>query len=87
MYEPFPIWQICDSSKLNEFEDDDLKFDENCRKLCIQVENTVGNGEFDRYEQLFHSVCKRHVLHTRKNQGLFRKGLNIIINICKARLQ
>ena len=30
---PIPIWQILDSSKLNEFAEDNFKFDENSRKL------------------------------------------------------
>ena len=44
--------QILDSSKLKEFADDNLKFDENCGKFSKWVENTVGKGEFARYEQL-----------------------------------
>ena len=43
--------QILDSSKLKEFADDNVKFDENGRKLSKQVENTVGKGEIARYEQ------------------------------------
>ena len=41
------------------------------------VENTVGKGEIARYEQFLfsHSVFKRSVLQTRKNRGLFGKGL------------
>ena len=45
--------QILDSSKLKEFADDNLKFDENGRKLSKQVENTVGKGENASYEQFF----------------------------------
>ena len=40
-----------DSSKLKEFADDNLKFDDNERKLSKQVENTVGKGEIACYEQ------------------------------------
>ena len=47
-------------SKLKEFADDNFEFDENGRKFSKQVENTVGKG---------------FVLQTRKNQGLFGKGL------------
>ena len=38
---------------------------------------TAGKGEIARYEQflLFHSVFKRLVLQTSKNQGLFGKGI------------
>ena len=40
-----------DSSKLEEFEDDGSKFDENGRKFSKCVENNVGKGEIARYEQ------------------------------------
>ena len=43
--------KILDSSKLNEFEDDNFKFDEKGRKFSTWVENTVGKGEIARYEQ------------------------------------
>ena len=38
----------------------------------------MGKGEIAHYEQflLSHSVFKRLVLQTHKNQGLFGKGLN-----------
>ena len=42
---------ILDSSKLQEFADDNFKFDEHCRKLSRQVENAMGKGEIARYEQ------------------------------------
>ena len=32
-------------SKLKDFADDNLKFEENCRELFKPVENTVGKGE------------------------------------------
>ena len=43
-----------------------------------RVENTVGKGEIARYEQflLFLLCFQKLVLQTRKNQGLFGKGLN-----------
>ena len=46
-------------------------------KLSKRVENTVGKGEIARYEQflLFPQCFQRLVLQTRKNQGLFGKGL------------
>ena len=56
--------QTLDASKLKEFADDNFKFDENGRKSSEWVENTVGKGEIARNE-----------LQTRKNQGLFGKGL------------
>ena len=34
-----------------DFADDNLKFEENGRKLFKPVENTVGKGEIARYEQ------------------------------------
>ena len=48
-----PKRQILDSSKLKEFEDNNLKFDENGRKFSTWVENNVEKGEIARYEQ-FH---------------------------------
>ena len=39
--------------KLEEFADDNFKFDENGRKLSKRVENTVGKGEVAHYEQFF----------------------------------
>ena len=49
--QPITRRQILDSSKLNEFADDNFKFDENGRKLSKRVENTVGKGEIVHYEQ------------------------------------
>ena len=48
---PVPKLQILDSSKLKEFADDSLKFDENGCKFLKLVENDVGKGEIARYEQ------------------------------------
>ena len=48
---PFPNDKKSDYSKLKELADDNFKFNENGRKLSKQVENTVGKGEIDRYEQ------------------------------------
>ena len=42
--------QILDSSKLNDFSEDNLKFEENGRKLFKPVGNTVGKGEIARYQ-------------------------------------
>ena len=60
---PITRRQILDSSKLKEFADDNIKFDENGRKLSKRVENTVGKGEIARYEQflLFPQCFKRLV--------------------------
>ena len=46
-----PKRQILDPSKLKEFPDDNLKFDENARKFSKRVENTVGKEEIAHYEQ------------------------------------
>ena len=40
LLKPFPKQQILDSSKLKDFADDNLKFDENGRNFSKQVENT-----------------------------------------------
>ena len=39
------------SSKLNEFADDNLKYDENSPRLSKRVENGVGKEEITCYEQ------------------------------------
>ena len=49
--QPFPRRQILDSSKLNEFADENFKIDENGWKFYNRVEYTVGVGENPRYEQ------------------------------------
>ena len=63
--------------QIEEFANDKFRFDENDRKFSKWLENTMGKGEIARYEQflLSHSVFKRLVPHTRKDQGLFEKGL------------
>ena len=48
---PITRRQILDSSRLKEFADDNFKFDKNGRKLSERVENNVGKGEIDHYEQ------------------------------------
>ena len=42
---------MLDTSKLKDFADDNLKFEENGRKLFKPVENIVGKEEIARYEQ------------------------------------
>ena len=73
----FPNDNISEWSKMKEFADDNLKFDLSGKKFSKWVENTVGKGEIARYEQflLFPPNFKRRTLQTRKNQGLFGKGL------------
>ena len=71
---PFRNDKFLDSSKLKEFEDDNFKFDENGRKFFKRVENVTSNFS------LSHSVFKRLILQTRKNQGLFGKGLREFVS-------
>ena len=49
-YDPLPDDKFY-SSKLEEFADNNFKFNENGRNLSKQVENTVGKGEIALYEQ------------------------------------
>ena len=60
-----------------DFADDNLKFEENGRKLFKHIENTVGKGEIARDEQflLFHSVFKRLVSQRRQKVSLCGNGL------------
>ena len=63
-----------------EFADDNFKFDENGRKFPKEIENTVWkrrNCSFRAISPFPHRVFKRLVLQTRKNQGLFGKGLKL----------
>ena len=53
-----PKRQILGFSKLKEFAEDILQFDENGAKFSKCVENTVGKGEIARCEQfLLFSLC------------------------------
>ena len=51
VFNPLPDDKMLDSSKLKEFADDNLEFDENGRKLSKWEENDVGKGEIACYEQ------------------------------------
>ena len=75
-FNPFPNDNL-DPSKLKEFTDNNFRFDENCRKFFKSLENTAGKGEIvcNKQFSFSHCVFKRLVLQTRKNQGLFGKGL------------
>ena len=58
-------------SKLKEFADDNFKFDENVRKLSIQVENTVGKGEIARHEKfLLFPQCFQKACFPRASKGV-----------------
>ena len=55
---PFLKLQILDFSKLKEFAEYNLRFDENGVKFLKCVENTVGKGEIAHYQQfLLFSLC------------------------------
>ena len=49
--QPITRQHTLDFSKLKEFADDNLKFDENGSKLSKWVENIVGKGQIACYEQ------------------------------------
>ena len=75
--EPFNKWQNLDFSKLKEFADNNLKFEENGRKFSLRIENCVRKGDIAR-KSIFtysHGVFLRLVLQTYKNKNLFGKGL------------
>ena len=50
-FNPLPDKTILDWFNLKQFADDNFKLDENSRKFCKRVENTVGKGEIARHEQ------------------------------------
>ena len=60
-----------------------MKMAENSLKFTqIGIENTVGKGEIACYEQLLlPSVFKRLKLQTYENQGLFGKGLTVLLKL------
>ena len=69
---------------MKEFADDNFEFYENGGNLSKRVENTAGKGEIACYNFFFfHSVFKRLVLQTCKNQGLFEKGLRLKTQVLK----
>ena len=53
IYQPSPKRHILDTSKVEEFADDNFRFDENGTKFSKSVENTVGKEEIARYELFF----------------------------------
>ena len=60
-----------------------MKMAENSLKFTqIGIENTVGKGEIACYEQLLlPGVFKRLKLQTYENQGLFGKGLTVLLKL------
>ena len=60
------LFRISGSSNLKEFADDNFKYEENCRKFFLWVENTAGKGEIAHYEQfLLFPVFSKDLLQTR----------------------
>ena len=50
------------------------------RNFPKRLENTVGKGEIARDEQfLLFPLCFQMTCQTRKNQGMFGKGLTLIL--------
>ena len=62
---------------MKELADDNFKFRENGRKFCKWIEKAVEKGKIAINFSFCHSVFKRVIQQTRKNQRLFGKGLNI----------
>ena len=79
--EPFSKRQILDSSKMEQFADDNFISDKNGRKFSKRVKNTVGKGEIAVTSNCFfsNSVFKRLVLQTHNNQGLILERINKIL--------
>ena len=72
----FPKRQILATSELEEFVDDNFKFDENGRKFSKRVEKNCGKGENACYKQyLLFPVFSKDLDCGHKNQGLSGKGL------------
>ena len=63
---------------MKEFTEDNFKFDKSNKMFFKWVENTVGKIEIACLEEflLFPQCFQKTLLQTRKNQGLFGKGLN-----------
>ena len=77
--QPFPKRQILDSSKVKEFADNNSKFDENGGKFSKSVAKHCGKRRNCSLQAIspFPTVFSKDLyLQTRKNQGLFGKGLN-----------
>ena len=68
---------------MKECADDNFKFDDNGRKFFKLVENTVGKEKFLITSNFYfsHSVFKRLIMQTSKNQGLFGKELIVALTI------
>ena len=92
--QPISRRQILDSSKLKDFADDNLKFDENGRQLSKRVENTVGKGEIARYEQiLLFSQCFQKACFSVASKGVIvwewvnlRQNKTVVLDISNVRV-
>ena len=70
-FNPLPDDKILDRSNLKQSADDNFKFDENSRKFCKRVENTVGKGEIARYEQfLLYPQCFQKACFLEASKGV-----------------
>ena len=73
LFNPFPISNTSDLSKLKEFADDIFKFDKYGRKFSKQLENTVGkrrNCSLRAISPLPNHVLRRLVQQRGKKPGL-----------------
>ena len=61
---------------MRRFADDNFNFAENGRKIFKRVEKVVGKGDIALFSFSL-GVFKSLILQTRKNQGLFGKGLTL----------
>ena len=77
-FNPFQNDTILESSELNEFADNNFKFDENSRKFFNQVENTKGKGEIAFYKQFLHFPLGFQKTSTadKQNPGLVWERVN-----------
>ena len=73
---PLPNDTFWTVPNLKEFADDNFKCEENDEIFFKRLESSVGKGEIVTSNFSFpHCVFRRLVVQTRKNQGLFGKGL------------
>ena len=86
LLEPITRRQILDSSKLKEFTDNNFKFDENGRKVLIQIGRKLWEKEKLLVTSNFsfsHSVFKRLVSQGRQKVSLCGNGLKQISQFLK----
>ena len=67
---PFPKRPILKSSKLKAVADDNFKLDENGRRFCNRVENTVGKGEIARYDRHDMTFAVKVALNPNTNKSI-----------------